>query len=185
MGLFNIKDSREDKLSAAPVPDANGHIIQMIEGEVIDVGSEVTGVVQENKEQNTRKRRRRAQTQNKPEIFSYRYKFTHPITGETIRAYDDLVVVEVGEQIYDIGEKVPLIFSDTPNKTTGNDFSITRKIIFPEIIGKKKRFIKIFNIIYTVLLFLLIFVCMCYNLGNQPVQNNADVTTEQTTEIEK
>ena len=171
MGLLNIKDGRNKTVT--PIPDENGHIIQMIEGEVIDIGSEVTGI--ENK---STKRR----IQNKPKVFSYRYKFIHPVTGETIRAYDDLIIVEVGEQIYDIGEKVPLIFSDVPNKTTGNNFSVTRKIIFPEILNKKKKFLKIFKILYALILFLLVSICMCYSLGNQPVKNNADNT--ENTQIE-
>lgn len=178
MGLLNIKDNRNK--ASVPTPDENGHIIQMIEGEVIDTGSEVTGL--DSQKPSTGKKRRRIQTQNKPKVFSYRYKFIHPVTGETIKAYDDLITVEIGEQIYDIGEKVPLIFSDVPNKTTGNNFSVTRKIIFPEIINKKKKLMKIFKILYVIILFTSIFICMCYGLSNQPVTNNADST--ESTQIE-
>lgn len=164
------KDSSTKKIELSK--DENGYIIQMIQGEVIDVGCEVTG---ENPVETIKGKKLRRTIPKNPKVFSYKYKFTDPTSGEIIKAYDDLVVVEIGEQIYDKGEMVPLIFSNKPNKETGNDFTVTRKIVFPEIINKKKKRIKIVKILYFVFLFITIFVCMCYSAGNQPVENNANV----------
>lgn len=170
-GLLTDKRNKEENV---PIQTDDGYIIEMLDAEVLKIGPEVTG-----EEIDTDKVTKK--NKKDPAIFSYKYKFKNPITGKIETAYDDLVCVEIGEQIYDVGETVPVIFSNKPNKETGKDFTVTRKIIFPEIINKKKKRIKIVRAVYLIVLFALIFICMCFSLSNQTLENGSGI--EQQTEI--
>lgn len=188
MKLFNLKKDDRDITVAQSVSD-NGEMIQMIQAQVIEVGPEVTdeNIDEEaiKAELDDNKKAKNKKKKYKPIRFSYRYKFTNPETGETVTAYDDLSTVTVGEQIYDVGETLYILYSNEPNKESGQDFTVTRKIVFPEIIQKKKQKMRIVKIIYWIILLGLIFFCMCSSVTQQEIVNNADLTTEKITEIEE
>lgn len=191
MGLFN-KLKKDDVGASAPIAqsiDEKGNIVQMIQAEVIEVGPEVTDEeIDEEailKERQAReKKHKNHKPKYKPIRFSYRYKFTDPETGEIKTGYDDLSTVQIGEQIYDVGEKLYILYSNTPNKETGDDFTVTRKLIFPESLNKKKKLRKIVKLLYYIILFGLIFACMCASFSQQPLVDNSTLTEEEISEIE-
>ena len=92
--------------------------------------------------------------------FSYEYEFTNPLTGEVCQAYDDLREIGIGEQIYDEGDELQIIFSERI-KQPGCDknYNVTRCVIFPEQIKKGKRKRRILKILY--ILFVIFISCFC------------------------
>lgn len=175
MSIFdklNTKDNRNEKPTEKISNDK--YIVQMIEAEVIAVGCEVTGEEPEPIEQKPNKKRKKQEII--PERFSYRYKFKDPTSdNKYLTAYDELVTVEIGEQIYDVGEKLQVLYSNQPSKENNTDFTVTRKIIFPEITNKKRKRIKLIKRLYTIFLIGLIALCFCYSISSTP-------TTESTPE---
>lgn len=186
MKLFNKlqKDGYDNTIPLAQSIDEKGNTIQMIQAEVIEVGPEVTDEEVEEKEVNVNKKQGKNHKQKyKPTRFSYRYRFIDPETGATKTAYDDLITVQVGEQIYDVGEKLYILYSNTPNKESGENFTVTRKIVFPEVVSKKKRIAKIGKIIYLIIVFGLVFICMCTSISNQEIVDNSTLNEEEAQEL--
>jgi hypothetical protein len=198
MNFLNLfqKDKVGKEITSVQSIDQNGNIVQMVEAEVIKVGPEVTDeeideeLIEKRKQQEEKlKKKKNYKPKYNPVRFSYKYKFTDPITGKEVTAFDDLITVEVGEQIYDVGEKLYVLYSNTPNKESGQDFTVMRKLVFPETINRKKKFKKIIKIIYYVILVLLISICTCANLSKQQMTNenetqeNTELTQEEVEEL--
>lgn len=181
MGVFdklNTKDNREKKSNEQVSNDK--YIVQMIEAEVIAVGCEVTGEEPEPMPEPKQNKKKKKQ-EIVPERFSYRYKFKDP-TNENryLKAYDELVTVEIGEQIYDVGETLQVLYSNQPSKENNTDFTVTRKIIFPEIANKKRKRIKLFKRLYTLFLIAFVALCFCYSISNTSTTESTPEDTEIT-----
>lgn len=148
MGLFKKKET--EFISPKHTQEKpNGEIIttQLIKGKVIEVGNE--------EDENS---------------FSYKYSFINPITNNMEEATDYLKDILVGEQIFDIGDDVFLVFSDEPDEIHGTNYVVTRQMVFPKIVNKKKRISKFFKIMHILLLIVLTFICSVFTILSQYIQ---------------
>lgn len=109
--------------------------------------------------------------------FSYKYTFTNPLNQNIEEATDFLQEITIGEQLFEVGDKVNVFFTATDG--TPEDFSVTRQMVFPHILRKKKIVRTIVKVIELVIILFFMIICC---IASQRYQANTD--TQQTQEIE-
>lgn len=95
--------------------------------------------------------------------FSYKYSFINPINNQMEEAYDYLTSINVGEQIFDIGDEIFITFSNDVNSEE-NKYIVMRQMVFPEILHKKKIKRRILKICTWVLFLILFMSCCVFNV---------------------
>ena len=108
--------------------------------------------------------------------FSYKYSFINPINGEMEEQIDYLQTISVGEQIFDVGDDVNLLFTSNED---ASEFTVTRQMVFPEIINKKERFRKLFKVLYIIISIFLFLVCCYSSQTTATLENTQQESTEE------
>lgn len=102
--------------------------------------------------------------------FSYKYSFTNPISGKMQEATDYLQFISPGEQLFDVGDDVNIIF--TAETTNGEEFNVTRQLVFPKVLKKKARIRRFAKILYVLFfIFTMLFCCLFTAKVNLESQN--------------
>lgn len=113
--------------------------------------------------------------------FSYKYSFENPITRRMQEATDYLQFISQGEQLFDVGDDVNIIF--TSETTNGEVFNVTRQIVFPKVLKRKENFRRLVKIAYVLFFIIMMFVC-CIFAVSSTVEDNED-TQEISVETEE
>lgn len=90
--------------------------------------------------------------------FSYKYSFINPMNSRMEEATDYLQTISVGEQLFEVGDDVNLLFT---SENGGADYSVTRQLVFPEELNKKENIRKVFKAFYIAAFIISALVC-CY-----------------------
>ncbi len=114
--------------------------------------------------------------------FSYKYSFKNPISGKMQEATDYLQFISQGEQLFDVGDDVNVIF--TAETTNGEEFNVTRQIVFPKILKRRENFRRLGKIAYVLFFIFFMLFCCFFTIKTNVVEENTDNTTIESEEVE-